>query len=125
VCQATACDNTYHVYNGGCEADDVINCSSHGNACHYDNGTGACASATCSLASCNTGFHKYGNVCEENNIAHCGAHGTTCTTANVDHSSAVECTSGGACQATACVDGFHVDNGACVEDQQGGGNEEP
>ena len=60
------------------------------------------------------GYHKYeeNNQCEANTLENCGAHGAVCTKVNGTST----CTADGQCKVKSCDQGYHEDQGVCVDD---------
>jgi hypothetical protein len=97
VCSVGACDPGFANCNNnpadGCEtslASDASNCGFCGNACGFNNATGACLASNCVLAACNTGFADCdgnpANGCERNvqaDALNCGACGHVCLPSQV------------------------------------------
>ncbi len=59
------CAANQHVWNGGCENDDVNNCGEHGKVCTKVAHAASmkCESKTCKLNKCVEGYTPSGNVC--------------------------------------------------------------
>ncbi len=124
-CQATACTDTYHVYNGTCEKTDVNNCLVHGAVCTTAqkplSDKVACTSSDkgCHPTSCVTGASGYtsgackcssshtqcGNSCPNlsTDEANCGGCGVVCDASKVPLSKEAACYSG-KCQAKKSTD---------------------
>ena len=83
VCQLTSCADGYkpdgeskcipkndclsseHIYDGGCETDDLSNCGSHGNACKDLDGwkSGQCKGGKCIAETCKDDYAVDGTKC--------------------------------------------------------------
>ena len=66
-CEATECDDGYHVFESACEKDDNTNCGQHDVACIKDNVPGSetvsCDSGQCLAVTCDSDHLLNGDVC--------------------------------------------------------------
>ena len=67
VCAATECAAGYHLYQNGCEKDDLKNCGAHDAACDNSVIAGGsafdCSTGSCVATACAGGYQKSGDSC--------------------------------------------------------------
>lgn len=115
-----------------CEADSKEHCGGHDTLCSIDlieNSTSVeCVSSTCRAATCkaryyeeggacvketscpNPTYYPYHGTCYTHDKDNCGGRGKKCTTDTVAHSTKVECVSIGVCMASACEEGYFLND---------------
>ncbi|GEM_PF-3374866 len=126
-------DDMFHKHESldRCDYDSIEACNATGYVCanQIQNwGDGSCRYNHCIVSSCmeNSGTHvatngleyadpAFESFCEPNTIENCGSHGKACAE-SVEHWADGQCTADGNCVVSACVDGYHLADGACIED---------
>ncbi len=81
TCHVIECEDSYHIYDNGCEPDDVTHCGFHDTDClHTIQGwkTGDCVHGQCSITECQIGFHLSEGKCVEDTNTCCGAKCLEC-----------------------------------------------
>ena len=115
TCVAGICDYScadgQHKYENGCEADDLVNCGSHGNACDVKNAANSCEAGRCTF-TCNQGYHNNDTdtACLSDNLDNCG--GEQCGANKIPNGSGFDCISG-VCVVTDCTEKYHVYENKC------------
>ena len=130
------CDDDEYCSGGSCLKSTCTNACLSGATCVNENnkcGTqcvdcntvnnaavGECNSGQCVIRECARGYHLNGDKCEVNSATACAPVSSSavvnCTHAN--HASDGYCNADGACVSTGCEQGYHVVNGACVQDTE-------
>ena len=121
TCQKSPCTNQCLVNDKCVNKNDAcgtqcIDCNSENNAA-----SGTCKAGTCEITSCIAGYHlTTDKTCERNTPTACGstnkADAVNCRDTATTHATDAYCNTNGQCVATSCEKGYHVEEGACVQD---------
>ncbi len=110
-CEATECEDNYHLYDGQCEANDNQHCGTHENSCMTEGvASAACENGACIVSGCAPGYHLFESTCEADSAENCGGHGVVCAVENASNS----CVNG-TCQFT-CNAQYHANGNTCEAD---------